>query len=111
MRLAERLHKEFAMTTQLPLTPEGRLRDPCHPVEEMDIGEVERIMEATGKGFIQTQSEDEVCDLWDYMQTRPIIKDYNFDIQIPAMFSDFDDGSGPYLFAYEKKILAPKDSQ
>jgi hypothetical protein len=108
MRLAERLHKEFAMTSRLPLTAEGRKRLPCHPVEEMDISEIERIMEFTGKGFIQTESEDEACDLCEHMEKLPIIKEYNFDLEFPSMLRQDDNGHGQYLFAYEKKSLTPK---
>jgi hypothetical protein len=110
MELIKRLNNEYVPTTILPLTAEGRRNMPCHPVSEMDIDEIEKIILSTGKGFIETQSEDEVCDLMAYMEKHTLAKDFNFDIEFPAMLGEsFDDGSGPYKFAYEKKSLAPKE--
>lgn len=103
MRLVEQLILE-CVPKPLPLTEEGKHNLPCHPIEEMDLDEIERIMVSFGIGLIETQSEDELCDLYKHLRSSPFAEQYEFDISFPGMEGRYDEGGyGPYLLAYQKK--------
>ena len=102
--LLDRMKNFPAPTFRLPLTPLGEKNMPCHPIEEMDIDEIESTMRNFEAGYIQTFSEDELFDLFEHMSKRPIGKEYDFDVIFPSRFGQgIDNGSGPYKLAYCNK--------
>ena len=88
--------RKGAQTIPLPLTAKGRRSIPCHPVEEMDTPEIERIVGHSECGMIRTFSEDETFDLIQHLQQTDLSGTYRF-------FPLCDYVDQEFLVGYEKK--------